>query len=86
MAALVTVYRTEWCAYCMAAKRLLGNRGIAYTEVFLDRDADKMAELKAKLNYYTVPMIFIGEEFIGGYAELRKLDDSGQLQAKLAAQ
>jgi len=82
---LVTVYRTEWCPYCVAAKRLLGQRGIAFSEVFLDRDPDRMAELKQRLNYFTVPMIFIGEEFVGGYTDLRDLDRSGALAQKLAA-
>ena len=81
----VTVYRTTWCPYCSAAERLLAKRGIAYAEVFLDRDDAKMQEMKERLNYYTVPMIFIGEEFIGGYADLRALDVSGALQEKVAS-
>ncbi|MSQ81617.1 MAG: glutaredoxin [Myxococcales bacterium] len=86
MAAPVTVYRTQWCPYCLAAERLLSKRGIAYTEVFLDRDAAKMAELKEKFDWRSVPMIMIGDKFVGGYNDLRALDQSGELQNLVAAQ
>ncbi|MBM4342674.1 MAG: glutaredoxin [Deltaproteobacteria bacterium] len=85
MAAPVTVYRTEWCPYCIAAKRFLSARGIAFDEVYLDRDPAKMAELKARLEWRTVPMIFVGDTFVGGYTDLRALDQRGELQALLAA-
>ncbi len=85
MAAPVTVYRTEWCPYCIAAKRFLSARGIAFDEVFLDQDPVKMEELKSKLDWRTVPMIFVGETFVGGYTDLRALDQRGELQALLAA-
>lgn len=85
MAAPVTVYRTEWCPYCIAAKRFLSGRGIAFDEVFLDQDPVKMEELKSKLDWRTVPMIFVGETFVGGYTDLRALDQRGELQALLAA-
>ncbi len=85
MAAPVTVYRTEMCPYCIAAKRFLSARGIAFEEVFLDREPAKMAELKARLDWRTVPMIFVGETFVGGYTDLRALDERGELQALLAA-
>lgn len=85
MAAPVTVYRTQWCPYCVAAERLLAKRGIAFSEVFLDQDAQKMAELKEKLDWRTVPMIFVGDKFVGGYTDLRALDQSGELQALVAA-
>ncbi len=86
MPAPVTVYRTTTCPYCTAAKRLLEQRKIAYEEVFLDQDAERMAELKARHDWRTVPMVFVGSHFVGGYTDLKQLDDSGELAKLLAAQ
>lgn len=77
--AAVTVYRTESCPYCTAAKRFLERKGIGFQEVYLDRDPAKMAELKAQLDWRTVPMIFVGRTFVGGYTDLKALDDAGKL-------
>lgn len=85
MSAPVTVYRTQQCPYCSAAKRLLEQRKIAFTEVFLDEDPQRMAELKDRLGWRTVPMIFVGEHFVGGYTDLKQIDDSGELARLLAA-
>jgi glutaredoxin 3 len=80
----IIVYTTPVCGYCQAAKRLLSQRGLGYREVDLARDP----ELRQKLSddnagYRTVPMIFIGDEFIGGYTELADLDRQGQLESKV---
>lgn len=80
----ITVYTTPVCPYCVSAKSLLKQRGYAYTEVNLAADP----ELRTKLSnenggYRTVPMIFIGKEFIGGYSELAALDKAGMLAAKV---
>jgi len=81
----VTVYTTDFCGYCVRAKGLLDKRGIAYEEVSLEGDHKRRAELVAKTNFRTVPMIFIGEEFIGGSDELHRLDRSGKLAEMVAA-
>jgi glutaredoxin 3 len=86
MSAPVTVYRTQQCPYCTAAKRLLEQRKIAYSEVFLDENPQLMNEMKDRLNWRTVPMIFVGDHFVGGYTDLKQIDDSGELAQLLAAQ
>ena len=85
MIADVKVYTTRVCAYCMAAKRLLGQRGIAYDEIDVTGDDDKRAWLVQASGRRTVPQIFIGGEPIGGYDELAALDKAGTLRDKLAA-
>jgi glutaredoxin 3 len=79
----VRVYTTRVCAYCAAAKRLLGARGVAYEEVDVTRDQAKRAWLVEMTGRRTVPQIFIGGEAIGGYHELAALDRSGKLKAML---
>ena len=84
MAAPVTVYRTKLCPYCVMAARLLEKRGIAYTEIYLDNKPTERAELQERTQFRTVPQIFVGETFVGGYTDLAAIDSSGELQRLLA--
>ena len=81
----VTIYTTAVCPYCVAAKRLLSARGIAYTEQDVSRDHDKRAWLVEVTGRRTVPQIFIGDRAIGGYDELSALDRTGELAQMLAS-
>ena len=76
----ITLYTTRTCPYCVAAKRLLEARKLPYSEVNLEHD-DALRQRLSKENdgYQTVPMIFIGERFIGGYTELAAIDRQGGL-------
>jgi glutaredoxin 3 len=84
MPADVTVYVTQTCAYCVAAKRLLAKRGAHFVEVDVSGDAEKRAWLAQTTGRRTVPQIFIGGDAIGGYDELAALDRAGKLTEKLA--
>lgn len=81
----VTIYSTWWCPYCHAAKRFLDGRHVAWREVDLSRDPDALAALKQRVGHRTVPLIFVGHTFVGGYTELRALDARGELSPLLAA-
>jgi len=80
----VTVYSTRICPYCVAAKRLLSQRGIAYREIDVTGDDAKRAWLLETTKRRTVPQIFIGEAAIGGFDELAALDKSGELARRLS--
>jgi len=82
--AAVRIYTTRVCAYCMAAKRLMKDRGIAYEEIDVTGDDAKRAWLVETTGRRTVPQIFIGEQAIGGYDELAALDREGKLAALVA--
>ena len=76
----ITLYTTDYCGYCRAAKRLLAERGLAFTEIDLTNNAAARAAVAARAGgWRTVPMLFIDERFIGGYQELLALDQAGQL-------
>lgn len=83
MAKKITIYSTTYCPHCARAKRLLEEKNIAYEEIDLTDDSQKREELTLKFNWMTVPMIFIGDEFIGGADRLAALNDSGELDQKL---
>ena len=82
----VTMYTTRVCPYCIAAKRLLSKRNIAYEEIDVTGDQAKRAWLvEVTGGRKTVPQIFIKGQSIGGYDELKQLDVSGALAPMLAS-
>lgn len=83
--AKVTVYTTQVCPFCVAAKDLLRNKGVDFDEINLQGKYDELAALKERTGMRTVPQIFINEELIGGFNELQALEQSGKLDDKLKA-
>jgi glutaredoxin 3 len=81
----VKIYTTRACPYCVAAKRLLTARGVAYDEIDVTGDDAQRARLVQVTGRRTVPQIFIGGEAIGGYDDLAALDREGELARKLSA-
>jgi glutaredoxin 3 len=81
----VKMYVTLICPYCIRAKALLNQRGIAFDTVDVTGDHEARAWLVQATGRRTVPQIFIDGEPIGGFDELRELDRSGELAKKLAA-
>jgi glutaredoxin 3 len=79
----VTIYTTGICSYCKSAKALLETYEIMPTEIRVDLDAEKMNVMVEKTQKMSVPQIFIGDEYIGGYSELKQIHDTGELAAKL---
>ena len=75
----IVIYTTTYCPHCQRAKNLLKSKKIPYQEIDLTEDQAKREELQTKTGWMTVPMIFIGDEFIGGCDDLYELDRSGKL-------
>ncbi|MCA9508356.1 MAG: glutaredoxin [Myxococcales bacterium] len=67
----IVIYSINNCAYCDAAKNLLKNNSLAFNEINLSTDPEGRLNLVAKTGQRTMPQIFIGEKFIGGYTELK---------------
>lgn len=81
----VTVYTSNPCAYCSRAKALLKVRGAEVSEIEIPwSDGEARAELAARTRHMTMPQIFIGDRFIGGFDELSALDRAGELAPLLA--
>lgn len=82
----VKVYTTPICSFCSGTKKLLENKGVKYEEVGMhDMSSDERRALMQKTNNYrTVPQIFIGDEFIGGFDELNQMNENGKLDELLA--
>ena len=76
----IVVYSTNYCPYCVKAKRLLERKGLQYTEINIENNEVLRNEMieKAK-GRRTVPQIFIGEWHIGGCDDLHSLENVGEL-------
>lgn len=80
----VEIYTTPWCPYCVAAKRLLTAKGVAFEETDVSSDQAKRAEMMQRAKgRHTVPQIFIGGQAVGGSDDIHALDRAGKLDALL---
>jgi glutaredoxin 3 len=83
--AKVIIYSKDNCPYCVAAKTMLTQKGVPYTEINLQTKPQELADLKAKTGLRTVPQIFINDKLVGGFSDLQKLDQEGKLDTMLGA-
>lgn len=82
----VTLYTTAWCPYCSAAKTLLREKGVAFTEIDVEKTAGARATMTQRSDGRTsVPQIFIGDTHVGGCDDLYAMDRAGKLDTLLAA-
>jgi glutaredoxin len=67
------VWSKDACPYCDQAKALLKMKGIEFEERKIGYDGwDRDDLLEAVPNARTVPQIFLDEQLIGGFQELKK--------------
>ncbi len=78
------MYSKVPCPYCVNAKRFFNNRGIAFEEIDLTDKEDEILRIKRETGWATVPIILINGKLIGGYQDLKALDDQGKLEGLLA--
>ncbi|KFX67729.1 glutaredoxin [Pseudomonas taeanensis MS-3] len=82
----VTMYSTQRCPFCLMAEQLLTRKGIdQLTKIRVDSDPSELDRMITLTGRRSVPQLFIGERHIGGYDDLVKLDQAGELDALLAA-
>lgn len=67
----VTLFTKPGCPYCAKARNLLDEKGLAYEEIVLGKDAT-MTSVRAITGRTTVPQVFIGGKHIGGSDDLEK--------------
>ena len=73
------VWSKDHCPYCDQAKALLKLKGIEFEERNINNGWDREDLLAAVPGARTVPQIFLGEQYVGGFTELKKkLTESAQ--------
>lgn len=67
------VWSKDQCPYCVQAKALLTSKGIDYEERNISQGPWTREQLlEAVPTARTLPQIFLGEEYVGGFTELRQ--------------
>jgi glutaredoxin 3 len=70
----ITVYSKNDCIYCDRAKGLLKELNVPFREILVDtNDRGAVSELQTKTGMKTFPQIFIGQQVVGGFTELKEL-------------
>jgi glutaredoxin 3 len=81
------MYVAAWCPYCSRARRLLEDKGVAFTEIDVDEVPGARREMIERSGgRSTVPQIFIGSTHVGGSDELAALEAAGRLSALLTGE
>ncbi|MBY0281251.1 MAG: glutaredoxin 3 [Alphaproteobacteria bacterium] len=82
--ALIEIYTTTTCPYCVRAKKLLDQKDCVYTEIDVSFDAELRKSMTEKAGGRTsVPQIFINGAHIGGCDDLYALNKAGNLDPLL---
>ncbi len=80
----IRMYTGEACSFCVRAKSFLAKKGVAFEEIHIDRrDPRERERLIALTGRFTIPQIVIGDEPIGGWHDMKALDDAGRLDPML---
>lgn len=84
--AKVEIYTKLGCPYCVRAKALLSDKGIAFEETDISMGGPAREAMIARANgRTTVPQIFIDGRHVGGCDDLHALDAAGELDPLLVA-
>ena len=66
------VWSKNACPFCVQAKALLESKGIEIEERNVSHDWTREQLLEAVPTARTLPQIFLDEQYIGGFTDLRK--------------
>jgi glutaredoxin 3 len=82
--ALVEIYTTPICPYCVRAKSLLSRKGVSWTEIDVSADPEIRDAMTTRAGgKRTVPQIFIDGLHVGGCDDLHAMDKEGKLDPLL---
>jgi glutaredoxin 3 len=81
----VTVYTTDPCSFCVRVKALLKSRDVEFDEINLSKDPAGRVELARRTGMMSFPQVLVGDRVIGGYSDVQKAADNGELDDLLAA-
>ena len=64
------VYGTKICLYCDKAENLLKTKDLPFEKIYIDED-DDAKDYIVKQGFKTVPQIWLDDEYVGGFKELK---------------
>jgi len=76
---LIKIYTTNWCSFCVMAKRYFDEQEMPYEEINIEEEGMSREELQKVTGGMSVPQIIIDDEVIGGYDNLMEMASAGEL-------
>lgn len=75
----ITLYGQDNCNFSIATRHLLKYKELAYTEIPADDNPSLREELKQRTGQSSLPQIFVGDLSVGGFTDLEKALENGEL-------
>lgn len=75
--AKIKMIKKNPCPYCDRAMNFFNSKGLQVEVVDLTENLDELMSWKQKTGWSTVPIILINDKLIGGYNDMKSLDESG---------
>jgi glutaredoxin 3 len=80
----VRLYTTTYCPWCEKARELLRSKRVFVEEIDVTGDEELRRRLEEMTGgRQTVPQVWIGGSWVGGYRELLRLEEAGRLESLL---
>lgn len=81
----ITVYSQDNCNFSIATRHLLKYKGFDFQEIGVDDNPGLRKELELKSGQSSLPQIFVEAYSIGGYTDLEKAIENGELARLLGS-
>lgn len=82
----VVIFSKSYCPFCKMAKEVFDGLKQKYTAIEIE-DREDMDQVQDVLGQMTgarsIPRVFVNGEFVGGGTDIKKLHETGKLQALL---
>lgn len=80
----VEIYTVNYCPYCKKALEFLDAKGVEYKKFDITENEkemrDKLKEYYKIESEVTVPQIIVNNVRIGGYDEIKEIDEQGKFE------
>ena len=78
------MYSKQHCPYCIRAKELLEKKNLEFEIIDIQENEETRSVMVEKSGgLMTVPQIFINDNHIGGYEDLKELDEKNGLEKRI---
>lgn len=80
----IVIYSTPICPYCNRAKEFLKSYNLEYQDINIMNNPELAQKVFNDTGLKTVPQIYINDIHVGGWDDLKMLDQQGKLQNLLS--
>jgi len=77
----IKIYGRQICTYCVDAKEFFESLNLDFD--YIDVSDEELKALEKQTGIDTIPQIFVGDKFIGGWLKTKDLYEKGELQKLL---